>query len=311
MPSDGDQKRPEPSVAEWAFLMGRPTKEEAVGFFMRHSIDQTVDKGALEDRWWTAKARYDELSEKESGLADDMQISDLPKELEPLLAKVLADQVYQKVYSSIEHRFSMVDLDRLVVFQKYMDLSFVRTLEAKASTKMGPQEVFRLAMPYDHPLPDCNIYEKERGVYIFESPSTDLRFLDSIILQGDKIKDKDLPRPLAGILGLAVGFGSNFLTALHVGRRLIVNNGTHRAYLLRKLGIKRAPCIIQEIKDRKEISEEVHGDVGDRLDYYLNDPRPSLLKDYFDPKIVHTLRARPRVRRIQIKFDVKVLTEQR
>ena len=311
MPGDSSNKEPALPDAEWAFLMGRPMMEEAIDFFKRHSVDDNIETTVLEKQWKSAKARYDELSKKEAGLADDPPISDLPKELENLKAKVLADPVYQKVYSNIDHRIGMVDLDRLVVFQRYMDISFIKGLEASYGPQMTPQEVFRVALPFDHPLPECNIYEQEKGVYVFESPSTDLRFLDSVVLREDQLRNLELPRPLAGILGLVVGFGSNFLTAVHVGKRLILNNGTHRAYLLRKLGIKHVPCIIQEVKDRKELAEEVHGDVPDRLDYYLKDPRPSLLKDYFDPNLVYPLRARPKVRRIQIKFDVKVLTDPR
>jgi len=309
MPVERSSKHLAPLSVEWAYLMGRPTMEESMEFIQRHSIDKTSDPSVLEKRWTLAKSRYDELATKEAGLADDPPISDIPKELESLIQQVHADPVYQKVYSGVKHRFGMVELDRLVVFQRYMDLSFIKGLESTLAPKMGPEDVFRLAMPFDHPLPEFKISEPKQGECIFESPSTDLRFLDSVVLQKDQLDWKDAPGPLAGVLGLVVGFGCNFLTAVQVGNRLILNNGTHRAYLLRKLGIQQAPIIIQTVKDRQELKQEVHGDVPDNLEYYLDNPRPSLLKDYFDTRLVYHIHARPRVRRIHISYDVKVLTE--
>jgi hypothetical protein len=310
MLKDKSEKAQNFPVADWVFLMGRPTMEEAIDFIKKHSVDNIIDQTVLEKQWRAAKAHYNELAGKEAGLADDPLVSELPKELEPLMQKVLADPVYQRSYSSVKHRFGMVELDRLVVFQRYMDLSFVKGLEVERSSKMSPQEIFTLAMPFDHPVPMSTIDQPERGVCIVESPSTDLRFLDSVILRRNQLNKYDAPGPVAGVLGLVVGFGCNFMIAVHAGNRLILNNGSHRAYLLRKLGVTHAPCIIQTVKNTKELAEEVHGDVPERLDCYLKDPRPPMLKDYFDPKLIIPLQVRPAVRRIQITYEVKVLSQQ-
>src|SRR2546430_11202463 len=37
-------------------------------------------------------------------------------------------------------------------------------------------------------------------------------------------------------------------------RSLILNNGSHRAYALRELGITRVPCIVQHVSCREELN---------------------------------------------------------
>src|SRR5258707_13821332 len=86
------------------------------------------------------------------------------------------------------------------------------------------------------------------------SPSDDMRFLGSMSLEPENITDYPPPGNLAGVVGLAVGFGSNFLNAIYAEKRLILNNGSHRAYALRDLGIARVPCIVQHISSRTEVS---------------------------------------------------------
>jgi hypothetical protein len=106
-----------------------------------------------------------------------------------------------------------------------------------------------------------------------------------------------------GVIGIAVGFGSNFLNAIHAEHRLVLNNGSHRAYALRDLGITHVPCIIQYASSREELSLVASGDLRDHPDLYLRSPRPSMLKDYFDPKLRKIIPIHRRLRQVTVKFE--------
>src|SRR5205814_2126409 len=88
--------------------------------------------------------------------------------------------------------------------------------------------------------------------------------------------------PIAGLLAAVVGFGSNFLNALHVEGRLILNNGSHRSYAMREAGIRQVPCIVQTVSSRDELEAVANAEVHQKADLYLRSPRPPVLKDYFD-----------------------------
>src|SRR6266850_302004 len=142
--------------------------------------------------------------------------------------------------------------------------------------------------------------------FVFVSPSNDMRFLGTMKLQAGNITDYPPPGNLAGVIGLAVGFGSNFLNAIYVENRLILNNGSHRAYVLRDLGITRVPCIVQHISSRDELSVLASTAITDAPNFYLQDPRPMMLKDYFDPRLRKVMPVHRRLRQVTVKFDVDV-----
>jgi hypothetical protein len=106
-------------------------------------------------------------------------------------------------------------------------------------------------------------------------------------------------------LGLGIGYGSNFLNVLHVENRLVLGNGSHRAYALRDLGITQIPCLIQRVTRRDELDLVASGEVASSPDRYLKVARPPMLRDYFDPalrKIVPVYR-KNRVVRIQYVIE--------
>jgi hypothetical protein len=125
------------------------------------------------------------------------------------------------------------------------------------------------------------------------------------LLQPDQIHDYKAFGPIAGVVGLVVGFGSNFLNVIRVGNRLLLHNGYHRACALRGLGITHAPCIIQTVTRLDELDMTAKGTVVEDPDFYFNTARPPLLKDFFDPQICKVLRIYKRVRTIEVTFEVR------
>ena len=123
-------------------------------------------------------------------------------------------------------------------------------------------------------------------------------------MQSGNIKDYPPPGNVVGVVGLAVGFGSNFMNAIYAENRLILNNGSHRACALRELGITRVPCIVQHVSSREELSVLACTEVTDAPNFYLKDPRPMMLKDYFDPRLRKVMRVHRRIRQVTVKFEV-------
>jgi len=108
-----------------------------------------------------------------------------------------------------------------------------------------------------------------------------------------------------GVVGIAVGFSANFLNALYAEKRLILNNGSHRAYALRQLGVSHVPCIVQHVPSREAL--DVVGPAALRRDPdgYLRQPRPPMLKDYFDTRVHTVLPVRRRTHQVTIRVKVE------
>jgi hypothetical protein len=144
-----------------------------------------------------------------------------------------------------------------------------------------------------------------RDSFVFMSPSNDLRFLGTMPLKPGHIQDYPPPGDLVGVLGLAVGFGSNFMNAIYSQKRLILNNGSHRAYTLRKMGITHAPCIIQHVSSSAQLDVVACSEVTDKPDFFLKKRRPSMLRDYFNPRLHKVMTVHRRLRQVTVKFEVE------
>jgi hypothetical protein len=198
----------------------------------------------------------------------------------------------------------MVELDRMVVFQHHIDLTHVRELKKKIGPAPTEEQIFRICLPFDHPQPPVKWSRMRRDTYVFVSPSNDLRFLSMMPLDPDNITGYAPPGNLVGVIGAGIGFGSNFLNAIHIGNRVFLNNGSHRSYALRDLGVTHVPCIVQHVASMDELDIVNSSDIIDDPDYYLKHPRPAMFKDYFNPQLRKVMAAKRELRQIMVKFEI-------
>ncbi len=291
------------SADEYIYLRGRPTLRRFLRFVRTNAAHHTSED-ALVEEWQAAQDHIRRLEKEEAGLADRPPITQLASHYEPLLIEFLKDPLVRGGFNTVPTEVALVDLDRLVVHQKHIDLTFARSLAKQLGPAPSEEQIFRACLPFNHPQPPVQWSRVAHGKYVFISPSNDLRFLGTMPLDPTNITNYPPPGSLVGVVGIAIGFGSNFLNAVYADNRLILNNGSHRAYALRALGVTRVPCIIEHVSSPEELDivapEKVRGDP----DFYLKNPRPPMLKDYFDPKLRKVMPVRRRHRQIMVRFEV-------
>ena len=289
---------------ECLYLLGRPTLKRFLRYVRNHAVSPQ-DTASLCSEWQAANSLTHDLETEEAGIADQPPIQQMGTEYEPLLIEFLKDPLVRSGFNTVPTDVAIVELDRLVVFQKNIDLTYARQLEQRLGPAPSIETIFKTCLPYDHPQPPVKSLRVRRNSFTFMSPSNDLRFLGSMELKANNVTDYSPPGDLVGVLGLAVGFGSNFLNATYVGKRLILNNGSHRAYTLRKMGITHVPCVIEHVDSRHELELVATSDVVDHQSFFLRNPRPSMLKDYFNPLLHKIMPVHRRLRQVTLRFEVE------
>ena len=295
----------EDAFEDEVWLLGQPTLRQYIDFARGAAVDGALERAALCDEWRRANDYYHELEQREAGIADQVGARELDPALAPLVEAVRASASYRRTFDKLPTTFNMVELDRLVVFQKSVTDSFVKTLASRLGNDPTLPELFRFALPLGEREADVRIQRIGSHRYTFQSSSTDFRFHESMLLEPRQLRDYESFGPIAGIVGLVVGFGSNFLNAIRVGKRLVLQNGYHRACALRELGLSHAPCIVQTVTRGDELALAAKGVVAQDPDFYFKTARPPLLKDFFDPRIRKVLRVRKQVRMIEVNFKVR------
>lgn len=290
-------------VDESLYLVGRPTLKQFLRFVKSHGVNPP-NEGILTDEWQAAYNRVQNLEREEAGIADNPVITKLDSSYEPLLIEFLKDPIVHNSFNTVPTEVALVELDRMIVYQKHIDLTFVRQLEEKLGPAPSKEQIFRTCLPFDHPAPPVKWSRVHRNSYVFMSPSNDLRFLGAMPVKPEQLKDYGSSGNLVGIVGAAIGFGSNFVNAIYAENRLILNNGSHRTYALRELGVTHVPCIIQHTSLRDQLDVVAASEVADHPDYFLKNPRPSMMKDYFNPQLRKVMPIHRRLRQITVKFEI-------
>jgi hypothetical protein len=290
------------------FLNGRPPLSEFVSFVTSQTQGgHALDRRQLAEQWRSANDHTWELERAEAGLADKPAIGKLDPCLSELSERFLASPLYKRVSTLVPSYLGVVELDRLVVFQKHINLEYVNQIKDSLGACPSPERIFQACLPIEPLQPPLQLGQIASDCFAFLSPSSDLRLLGAELFAPGQLSGYSPPGFMSKVIGLVVGFGLNVLNALHVEDRLVLNNGSHRAFALREMGITHAPCLVQLLSRRDELEAVASGDLVARPDLYLSASRPPLLKDYFDPKLRVIVPVQRRTRQVRISFGVEQL----
>jgi hypothetical protein len=288
---------------DWVFLSGRPPLQEYLGFIAAQARDESeLDIGALVAAWSAANARVIELEETEAGAADQAELAALPADLVQRAQTAMASAALQRDFSTVPTTVAMVNLDTLIVFQKAINLRFAAELVQRLGSQPSLEALFDLAIPSANGAPLPGITRANQNTWIITSPSSDLRFLGPAFMSIEQVPGYPPAGYPSGVLALGVGYGSNTLNAISAGGRLILNNGSHRAYAMYEAGIRTVPCIVQSVRNLEELSVVASGDVAQNSDRYLTAPRPPMLRDYFDDRLRTIVPVPRKFRQLRLTF---------
>jgi hypothetical protein len=289
---------------DFVFLSGRPPIPEFVSFIKTMAVDgRDIDQNVLVSEWRSANDRVRNLEQTEGGIPDNPAVTDIDPRVRALLEDVLAQPSAQKTFGMLPCKWVTVELDRLVVYQKFINLRYVEELKKEVPNPLGPFELARFSAGLGLPKSEVTVSQASANVFSFTSVSEDLRFLDVKLLKPSQVSEYVAPGNPIAMVAVTVGYGPNFITALQIGSRLVLHNGSHRAYALRDLGVTHVPCLVQDVSREDELELAGVPDLKTFADRYLKSLRPPLLKDYFDPQLRKIVPVVRKHRLVQVQLN--------
>jgi hypothetical protein len=290
-------------------LLGQPSLSDYLAY-VRKAVDggASLKTAPLVEAWRAANDIYAELEETEAGLADEVECLALPDEMAPLAEELSRTEPFQRAFDKMPTTFGMVELDRIVVSQRRVTRPFVEELQARLTPRPDAAGLFRFCHPTERRDPPVRMRRLGGQRFLLMSDSNDLRFHETALLRPGQISDYERFGPISAVLGLVVGYGSNFLSVVRSDDRIVLHNGYHRAVALRAAGFTHAPCVIQTVTRRDELELTAGSAVTEDAAFYFRAARPPLLKDFFDPRLRTILRTRRAERYVEVSIDVKDYT---
>lgn len=289
-------------------LLGAPTLVDFVDRVKERSVDgRHADLGGLIAQWREGEARYRQLASDEAGLAESASLQALPAALARLTHKVVDDRYFKQAFASLPVGFGWVELDTLVVLQHHVSLSHAADLSAALGPSPSEDAVFRFCLPDSHRPPEVRVAQSGTNRFVFSSPLSDLRSHGPQFLGAGLVGQVASDGPLAEGVGVFVGYGSAYLNVVRHADRLVLNNGYHRAYALRSIGLTHAPCVVQAVAHPEELAFAGDDALVEHYHGLFVEPRPPMLKDFFDPALTTRL-TMPRSRKqLQVTIDVEIV----
>jgi hypothetical protein len=293
-------------IRDELWLLGQPPLSDHLDFVRRLVAGgEAMDPRALTDEWRAANDRYYDLERSEAGIADKAGRRALPKAMRDLAEAMSRHPHFRRTYDALPVGFEMVELDRLVVCQPHVTLPFTDGLQERLDLAMDPEALFRFCHPVERRDPPVRIRRIDGRRYLFVSDSTDFRLHDPVLLRPDQVAGHESFGPISAVVGLVVGYGSNFLSVIRSDGRMLLQNGYHRAYALRAAGITHAPAVVQTVTRRDELALVAPRTVVDEPAFFFAAKRPPLLKDFFDPLIRKVFPVRRMEKMIEVSFEVR------
>ncbi|HCL3339806.1 hypothetical protein FA158_11295 [Pseudomonas aeruginosa] len=267
-----------------------------------------VDESVQLDQWRQAKAVALELIDEEAGYADNVGIQALPDDLQPLGEAALRHPSMHRITSRVPRTWYMVEVDRLVVFQDSLNLRYLDELRSSFPINPSEKEIMEFAASQGASAQPAVHYSPADGDYAFSSKSNDLRFLDVTVIDPSVIAHYEPFGAASYAIVVYLGFSDNVVSATRVGKRLILTNGSHRAYLLRSLGIRYIPCLVTDASASDISDILLPSAIKQDQELYLRSARPPLFKDYNDARLTQIV---PVIRKnyvLRAKLDLRRTT---
>lgn len=279
-----------------------------IRFVRERCLSGSFDEAALVEEWRKARAVALGLMRDEAGDADAVGVHALPKDMMPLADHALRQPSMHRLTSLLPRSWCMVEIDRLVIFQECLNRRHIDRLQASMTAPPSAQDVITLvSRSGTHVHPEVRLTQSD-GYYTFASPSNDLRFLDITTVKPASIADYEPYGAASHAVVIYLGFSDNLVSAARFGNRIILTNGSHRLYFLRKLGFRYAPCLLTDASDSDSSEILLPTAVKEDRQFYLQSPRPPLFKDYLDPRLTCNVAAVRKNYVLRAKLDLQRIT---
>ena len=300
---------PSAEGVDMAWLLGQPHLSDYISFYQAKAIGGDVADGrALTAEWSAANDYYADLEKAESGIADTIECRALPARFAKKAAKIEENQWFRHAFDNLPYSIELVELDKLVVSQIHIE----NGLSGPVARRLGPSPslatLFDFCLPLEPVMPPVEIVRLASNRYVLSSPSSDFRCHEPKMYKDPPFALEGTPGPVMAMLGVTVGFGSNFLSGVRSGARVLLQNGYHRCYALRSAGFTHAWCIIEHVTRKEELRLTANEDVISDPEFYFASKRPPILRDFFDPRIVKHFQVKQMECIVEIEIGIRATT---
>jgi hypothetical protein len=300
-----------PRDTQLLLLAGRPTLRDFVRFVKAHAVDGSlIDEAKWVLEWQQASKVVRQLDPLEVK-SQPVGSTPLPDNIRAAADAELEDPAVRRSIGLLPYSWAWVALDQLIVWQRYINLAFAAELRDRLPLHPTPKDLLDFSAGRLGAQPPLRICGRGGNAFTFSSVSNDLRVTDVVPLDPDCIRGFEPHGRASCVVAVFVGYSINCMISVRMNNRLLLTNGTHRAYALLSRGITHAPCIVRHVSSADDLDLAALPRGNEPAENLFAAPRPPLLKDFFDERLTTHFAAPTRTYLLdmELKFEQAAIVD--
>ncbi len=161
-------------------LAGHLPIRNFVRLIRTHAVDGPLpDEDRLSADWRDANSYLRQLESQEVAFADVPQLTSLPQQATDLAEAELQHPSLQRALSLLPSTWALVELDRVVTLQGYVDATFANTLRSSLPPHPTVEQLIHFAVGRSHSPPPMRVTQRGGNKFVVTSHSSDLRIIET------------------------------------------------------------------------------------------------------------------------------------
>jgi hypothetical protein len=284
------------------YMYGTVTQIELKNFLDVNSVDTLQRRQEIRVAWQAAVERFTELRRTEAGAPETIASRPIATEYDARAKTLREDAAFVNTFSNYPFSFEEVEIDKLVASQRSVHVEYVDYLATRY--RQERQNLFEFCLSPAQGASPVSIGRTAANAFTISSDNPGLRFLGAFeepYRQGLLNIETPGGQAIRAVV-LTMGFGFATANVYRVGQRMILNNGFHRLFTLRSLGITHAPVVVQQITHPEVELPPAIAELP--REYLVGNPRPALIKDFFDDQLTCIVTQRGFLKALQVGWAV-------
>lgn len=286
------------SFRKLLYMYGAVTQIELNNFLDAHSIDSEQTKREIKVQWRDAASVFRNLVSAEAGEPDTIRTEPLSPEANQFVDELQEMAAFKQTLANYPISFEQIEIEKVVASQRTVHSEFVEAIRSRHGN--SPSDLLDFCLHPGRDETPLQVGRTAANAFTFSSINPSLRFLGSYeepFKPTEVLAHHPGGQPIHTVT-LLVGFGISTINVFKVGQRIILNNGFHRLYALRAMGFQFAPAVVQHVTHP---DLEMPPRIADLpREYLVQAPRPGLIRDFFDERLVCEIRQRNFLKSLQV-----------
>lgn len=285
-------------------------------------LEEVYDLDRVKKLWLPKSQKANELINSDFQMLDAEKMKETVKDIDPQYSKKILgieDRLKQyPFWHANKYSIKMVKIDELICLQSFVNLDRANNHKKKIS-EPKIEELLDYCFDFDREPPKIHNHFITNNAILFSTSDHDVRPGKIEVRKIEKFAENTTEeKTQALVIPIVEGDPVVYCVRTYLFQPmqdgttkqiyfLTLQNGIHRAYALKSMGIDYMPCIIIDPATAAE-TQMISAKLSPERAMQNVSQRPPLMKDFFNPDLTEKFKVRKRLKCLRVEWKIEPFT---